>query len=455
MFSVKRAEVGAIIAKLSPIASIKAIACVLIGVVASEGAGAQTVKSIGADPRRAKDAANVTSEANPGDTQAQNDPSRVDDSYQPKGVELGQFLLFPQFEVEQSYNSNVFAARSGAQGDFVTRLAPEMRLRSRFKEHSINALARVEKFHFHRFSDDSHLDGQLQADGRYDITNNWEATGLFDFARRAEDRGSPDAAGGKKPTPTFTTKLQTGTKIRQGRYTFQADLTATRLTFENVATSTGTTVNSSARDRWEFVGLTRASYEIFPGYAAVAELSANKREYDAAFDASGYERSSHGYRADAGVGVDISQLIRGDFLLGFFSQDYKDPRLTDPSGASIKAVFNWTPSRMTVVVPSFERSVQETTSRGASSMVRTGGSLVVRHELERNIVLTAITSVNQDVFEGSNQTNWTYEGRLRGVWALAPEYYVGAEMGYRQRTSNVQSSEYRQMVSMLRFGVRM
>lgn len=443
-------------AKFAKVASAKLLICFAVALTVAGTAHAQAVKSqTGADPRRQKDAAKITSEAAPDDAKGAGDPERVDDSYQPKGVELGQFLLFPQLEVEEGYNSNVFASRSNPQSDFITRVAPELRLRSRFKEHSLNLLGRIEAFRFARFSDDDHIDGQFFADGRYDLNNNWEATGLLDFSKRAEDRGSPDAAGGKEPTPTYTTKLQTGTKIREGRYTFQAGFTASRLTFGDVETSTGATVDNSLRDRWEFLAQTRASYEMFPGYAAVGEISVNKRQYDSTYDASGYQRSSQGYRADVGVGVDISQLIRGDFLIGFLSQDYKDPRLKDPSGASVKAVFNWTPSRLTVVVPSLERSVQETTSRGASGMVRTGVSLVVRHELERNIVLTAITSVNRDDFKGTNQTNWTYEGRLRGIWALAPEYYVGAELGYRQRTSNVQSSEYQQLVSLLRFGVRM
>ena len=205
--------------------------CFAVALTTMAGAAhAQAVKSqTGADPRRQKDAAKITSETAPDDAKGASDPERVDDSYQPKGVELGQFLFFPQLEVEEGYNSNIFASRSNPQSDFITRVAPEMRLRSRFKEHSLNLLGRIETFRFARFSDDDHIDGQFLADGRYDFNNNWEASGLLDFSKRAEDRGSPDAAGGKEPTPTYTTKLQTGTKVREGRYTLQAGFTASRL----------------------------------------------------------------------------------------------------------------------------------------------------------------------------------------------------------------------------------
>lgn len=407
------------------------------------------------DPRRARGAL-VTREINPGrDVKGQEDPARVDEAYQPKGIELGQFLLFPKTEFTGGYNDNVFAQKNNPRGDFLTRITPEAELRSRFSQHQLNFLGRAEQTVYRRYEDDNTLDLLGAMNGRLDVSRDWELPAAFSLFQRFEDRGSPEDVGGKKPTRVRGGNARVGSKSKHGRYVLHAEAGVDRLTYADVATSTGTEVNNSDRDRWEYELRTRGSYELFPGYAAVLEFAGNQRIYDEPFDDNGFARDSQGYRALGGVAIDLSEVIRGDFLAGYFAQNYEDRRLSDPSGLALRAQFNWTPSRMTIVVPSFERVVQETTQPGSSSIVRIAANLVVRHELERNIVLTFSAGASQDDFEGINQRNRTYEGRIRAIWALAPEYYVGAEAGHRYRTSNVEAAGFSQTVVLARFGLRL
>lgn len=425
----------------------------LVGVLAALPSHAQTRE----DTRRPGAGAAKITAPNDGasDDAGKGDPERVDDSYQPKGIDLGNFLLLPQIETELSYNTNVFAQESSQKGDFITRIAPEFRLRSRFSSHALNFTGRLEKYLFREYSSDNHLDALALIDGRYDIERNWEVNVVSENFRRSEDRGSPDDVGGDKPTLTYGTVNRLGTKYQAGRYTFGGEFSANRRIFEDVDTSAGTTINNGDRNRWEYQALGRGSYEMFPGYLAVLEASANKREYDSRLDDAGFNRSSNGYRIETGIGLDISQLIRGDFLVGYFQQNYEDSRYKDPRGPSMKATFNWTPSRITVVVPSIERSVLETTTVRAAAMIRTGASVLVRHEYQRNIVLTGYGAVNYDEYEGINQASVTYETRARVVYALAPEYYVGGEIGYRRRNSEIDGQSYGQGVVAIRFGLRM
>jgi hypothetical protein len=78
----------------------------------------------------------------------------------------------------------------------------------------------------------------------------------------------------------------------------------------------------------------------------------------------------------------------------------------------------------------------------------------VRHELRRNVVLTANAGVSYDDFQGTDQEYWSYEGRLRGVWSLSPMYYVGGEVGYRLRESNIAGQGYDQGTALVRFGIQ-
>lgn len=411
----------------------------------------------GADPRRVQSGAKITSEQTPElHPKTEDDSSRMHESYEPKGMEVGSFLLLPKVELDTSYNSNVYAQKRNAKSDFLMVARPEIKLRSRFAEHMLNMSAMVEKYRYRNLQSDNRLEAQADVDGRYDIGASTEANGYMQVYSRHEDRGSPDDAGGEKPTPIKGLVLRSNVKHQAGRYTFLAGVDADRRTFEDVRTSAGTLMPNTDRDRWELTGRLRGSYELFPGYAAVTEVSANTRKYDSRLDRNGLERDSHGYRVEGGIGVDLSQLLRGDFLVGYFSQNYSDARLKDPSGLSVRATFNWTPDKLLIIVPSLERTVQETITSGASSIVNTSASVMARYEMRRNLLLTGMLSATRAQMEGiSGQDYWQYEGRGRATYAFTPQLFIGGELGYKRKNSDLSTASYQQSLIIFRVGAQL
>lgn len=416
-----------------------------------QGATAPTI-----DPRRTTSGAKVTAETSADqDSAGGHDEKRLSESYQPKGLDLGLFLLLPKLESEVTFNSNVYATRDNVKSDFFTTIRPELALRSRFSQHDLSFRMMAEKYIYRTYKNDNHLDFQTDVNGRYDVQPGTELTLFSQYFSRHEDRSSPDEAGGVKPTPTqgFITRL--GGKQEMGRFVFSGDVTVQRLTFDRVATSAGTMVPNDDRDRWEIEGKLRGSYELFPGYAAVTQVSANNRRYDDSFDRNGFQRSSRGYRVESGIGVDISQLLRGDFLVGYLSQDYRDARFKDPSGVSVRATFNWTPDKLLIVVPALERSVSETTRSGSSSQVRTTGSVLVRYEAARNILLSGFLSAAYSENSGQQPTDWLYEARMRGIYSFSRELFVGAEAVQKVKQVQGEVGGYNQTTLMLRLGLQL
>jgi hypothetical protein len=233
-------------------AAIRALAaCAAIGVLSTASLSHAQALNIQKeeDPRRAKNSARVTKEIAPSDDDnGSNDKERVDESFQPKGLEVGKFLFFPLIENDASFNSNIYSTRDNTKSDIIAKIAPELRLRSRFSEHSLNITARAEEFLYKNHEQENHIDANLAADGRYDLGRDWEATGLLNYARQYEDRGSPDAVAGKRPTLTHLYSSRLGSKLREGRMTYAGNLTLDRRIFENVTTSTGSIINNSDRD---------------------------------------------------------------------------------------------------------------------------------------------------------------------------------------------------------------
>jgi len=441
------------------LAALGVVATFAAGLLAfSEPAAAQVrgATQPGEDPRRQGSGAKITREADPEDkAKSRDDSERLHDSYQPKGVDLGQFLFLPKLELDETYNTNLFATQTDKRSDFVTVIRPELKLRSRFKEHALNLSLLAEQYLHKRYNSDNRTDLQFDVDGRYDFSSETQATYFGQLFSRHEDRGSPDDVRGLEPTPISGFVNRGGFKHQFGRYTVVSEVGVDRRVFGSVSTAAGTTVRNADRDRWELLARLRGSYEMFPGYAAVTEVSGNRRIYDDSRDRAGFDRNSYGYRVEAGIGVDISQLVRGDFLVGYFAQNYRDARFKDPQGLSVRATFNWTPTTLTIIVPSFERSVNETTTASASGMVRNAFNLTVRHELERNIILTGYGSVAYDQFSGvKNRDAWTYEGRARVIYAFTPEVYTGGEVGYRNKRSQAETESFTQTTFMLRLGLQ-
>lgn len=404
-----------------------------------------------ANATKGNNSAPITQEKEPGsDPNGDQDDKRVADSFQAKGIEAGKFLFLPSLETEVSWTDNVFATDSDVRSDRFYRIVPGFKLRSRFLRHELNFNGELEKVLFEKYTEDDRLNVNVGADGRLDIRKGWEVTSNISFNDRAEDRGSPDAALSLKPVDTTQVSAQLGSRLQEGRMIYQGSFSFNSYDIGNGRRAGGQVVNNSGRDRNEYEVTARVAYETIPNYFAVVEGSYNSRDYDNVIPGATFSRSSDGYRLESGVGIDITDVIRGDFLVGYFDQQYDAANFGDPNGFSFRARFNWTPSRMTVIVPSLERSVQETIRSGVSAMVRTGAGLTVRHEFARNFVGTFSGNVAREDYDNSNQDPWFYEARVRGLYAFTPEVHAGAEVRYRQRDANGGPGQYEQWTMMWR-----
>lgn len=428
----------------------------LFTVLAATPAWAQTVGDTANDPRRANSATVV---AQP-DVGAKEDPNRTDGdrmdaSYQPKGVELGQFLLLPKMEVDEVFNNNIYSTTDDTKSDFITVARPELVLNSRFDRHMLNVAVTAENYSYAAHNAEDHFDTRAYVAGRLDVSSDSEINGLAQYAKRVEDRGSPDEAGGREPTETYVTEGQLGAKHRFGAFVLSGEGNAKRLEFSNVEGANGATLSNADRERDEFSGAVRGLYEMFPSYGAVLEVGGNKREYRLNRDRNGYDRSSTGQHVLTGVAVDVSSLVRGDFLVGYMRQNYNDAQLRDVSGPMVRATFNWTPTPQTLIVPSLEHSVAETTSRNVSGLKRLSANVLARYELRRNVLLSGFAGLSRDKYEGTDQSTVFGETWGRVSYAFNPNVYVAGQVGYKQKEVDNIAGEYDQTTFMLRLGLQL
>ncbi len=412
----------------------------------------------GTDPRRlgntSRVAGEILTDTNPA---ASPDQQRLADEYQPKGIEAGSFLVYPEATTEAIYSNNIYATKNNAVSDWVSKNKAGFRAQSRLNLHKFDFFGDIEKLFYRRETANDQVNGRFGFDGRYDLSRGTELTAAASAYWQHEDRGSPDATSGKDPTPVNGNIQTFGGRTSGGAWINSGEFSRHQMQFGNVQTAAGTTTLNSRRDRSEYKLTGRTAYEMFPGYYAVGYGVLNKRAYESSVNFGNVKRDSEGFAVYTGAGVDISQLIRGDFLVGYLRQNYESPALRDPSGLAVKVTLNWTPDRQTLIVPSIDREVLESTTTNVSGIMRTSASLLARRELQRNIIVTGYGSVFKDQYIGADKPSYGFETRGSLTYAFNANLFTQGEVGYRKRMADSAAvvSGFNQTTTMLRLGVRM
>ena len=70
--------------------------------------------------------------------------ARAAENYNPTGVTVGSFRLFPLLELDEVYNDNIYATSYGTPGltsSFIQIVRPSLQLRSDWSNHMLNFFA--------------------------------------------------------------------------------------------------------------------------------------------------------------------------------------------------------------------------------------------------------------------------------------------------------------------------
>ena len=221
---------------------------------------------------------------------------------------------------------------------------------------------------------------------------------------------------------------------RFNRLTVIGDAGVNRQTFDNATLLSGQPLDQTFRNNTVIDTYLEGRYLLGGATSIIAHVDRAQIDYDNN-DVVGFNRNSVSYTAQLGVGLQISQLVKGDIRVGYFTQNNRDPRFLDLSGIGFSAnvVYNVTPT--TTIRVYAERSVEPSGSVITSGNVRSTGALTVEHELLRNLVVTGYgrySSITPQatVDLGSAQE---YEGRLGATYYLSRRFRFNAALDHYSR----------------------
>lgn len=316
--------------------------------------------------------------------------------FDPVGVRIGSFVLFPELETGGSYYSNVLRSPSGP-GDIAADVRPSARLVSDWKRHALELRGTaVLSFHNENDSEDDRAYA-LEARGRLDVTRrtNIQATIGRDVAQ--ESRSAIDAnAAGERATLTRD-RAAIAAQHRFNRLTVQLRGSVDDYAYSDVDIG-GVTQSNDQRDYTEYREAVRATWEFKPTISGFTEVEVNQRNYDTVATSDGIGRDSDGERYRVGVSFGSSgQKLRGEVAVGYGRQAPRDKRLQEIDGILVDANLAWRMSDLTTLSFNASTDVSETQTAGSGGVLTRSAGVEVRHAFRTYLIGTAgFTYTNQD-----------------------------------------------------------
>lgn len=387
---------------------------------------------------------------------------RKGESYEPVGVPLGGFRLFPQLELIEQYNTNIFATNRGKTDDLITLVQPSLDLRSNWNNHMLNFFASAGFGIYASNSSEDFKDYRVGFNGRLDIQRNWYIYGGAQFSHLHEDRTDPEATSFGKLSQYNQTTANVGYYQKFNRFSVKLDGRFDDYTYTNNRAAGFGIISNRDRDRSEYTESLRLAYEFIDGYEFWVQGGLNQRNYSRRVDSAGFRRSSTGWEVLGGATFDFGGITQLEVFGGYRDQAYDDSRFGHLRGAMFGLTGTWNPIVPLFVKPFVKRSLEETVSTSHIGYWATAFGVNVDYDMRPNIKISSSFSYTIADYKkakgavGAANRNDDYIVFDIGVRYLPTEnFFIGPAYQFSSRNSNLAGTDFARHLFSLRLGARL
>ncbi|MBB6251928.1 outer membrane beta-barrel protein [Nitrospirillum iridis] len=377
--------------------------------------------------------ANAQTDTSPDDTVA----TRQHPDYDPVGIRMGGFILYPSVTLEEVYDSNIYATQGNDTSDLITVLQPKLELKSDWNVHQLNLHASGDLDWYARHSRENYANYDIGANGRVEIYHDAWIAGGADYSLWHLPRTSPNSVAGQAdPTEYNQTAANVTAHKDFGNLLLEVGDSYNRYDFTNAVTFDGRSILWERQNHDENEVSVRTGYQVDGLYELYVKGAYNVRTYDFTADMSGYNRNSTGYTAVVGGKYNLTGITSLDLFAGYRSQDYDDPRLGTFSGPTGGAKVTWNVTTLTTVTGEITRDINETIVVGAAGYFGTRETLTADHELLRNVQLHLQLSHEADDFQNIDRIDDVYAIGLGAKYMMSQMTAINVRYNYQIRSSN-------------------
>ena len=374
------------------------------------------------------------------DVRGQSVMERARPGYDPVGVHVGSFMVFPQARIKESYDDNIYAASTGEKDDFITTLGASVSANSTWSRHALSLSGSVSQALYSDHSDENRLDWNVGGTGRLDITGQTSLDASARYARLHEDRSDPNSPLTANEPVEYDLFNATATfNQRFNRLGFEIGGEFRDYDYKNATSNTGTFILQDNRDRKEYLERARVAYFVSPDTNVFVEGNIDQRRYDNVYT---LDRDSDGWAALVGSEFKLTRLAQGEVYVGYQERDYKASTLGSTQGLTYGANIDWFVTPLTTVKLTADSRVEETTVGTASGYDNQRVALGVDHELLRNLILRGRVSFANNDFNDNPRNDDIIGAGASVLYLLNRNFDVGLAYDYTNRDSNVTGFDY-------------
>ena len=365
-----------------------------------------------------------------------------DDPFAATGIRVGTFIIRPTLEQGVTATSNADAS-SGGEPATLSETTLRLNAISDWSRHAaiIDAYGNFRK----TISGDEieETRGGIDAVLDLDLAEDYRARAELGYEAAPESASSPVVIVGTASQPlrqTFNGSL--GFEKDAGKARFGITGLVEHHTYGDADLSSGGTLSQEDRDFTLGAVVLRGGYEISPALTPFVEAEFGRRQYTLEEDFSGFQRSSDRVGARAGLELDLTEKLTGEFSAGWIRETFDDDRLDPLSGPTLNADLAWSPERGTIVNLAAATSVEGTTTAGESGSILHAARLGVEREIRANLTANASVGAGYRDYAESDGHDLILTAEAGATWWL--NRYAGLTGRLRHETmdSNLPDREY-------------
>lgn len=336
--------------------------------------------------------------------------------YDPIGIRIGSFVLFPELEVGGLWTDNVLSSPD-ARSDIAAEIRSTARLVSNWSRHALEFRGTSLTSFYDDFPSEDDRAWGVEARGRLDISTRTNLQAIVGRDYSQEDRSAIDANQIGDRANVTVDRAELAFNHRFNRLSIQL-----RGSVADVTYSETNGASNADRDTLTTTQAARATWEFKPTLSVFAEEELNQREKDAV-PADGIPRDSKGTRTR--VGLDFGStgaVLRGTISVGYGEQVPDDSRLSAVDAFLFDANLAWRPTEITSFLLTAQSDIYETVSFDSGGVIAHTVGLEARHALRRFLIASA----------GLTYTHYDYDStplrEEQWVSFAGLEYYASPEL---------------------------
>jgi hypothetical protein len=395
--------------------------------------------------------------------------------FDPIGLRMGDFFWFPRAELDEAYNSNVFATATSPTYDLITALTPSFDLQSNFPRNALNlhAGSLVQVYADHPAQNTQ--DGLITMDGRLDVTAGSSLYGTAQVGHQHISYGSPNLPGDVAQPVTYWDYTATAGYAQGGRrFSYQVDVGVTAAQYNAASLVGGGVLPQSSQDGTTSSAAVRGSYEIIPDYLGYVRVEGDLFDYWHTVP-GGTRANFSTYRVDLGLQILPRHLISGEAYAGYLVQNFAQSGLGSTSSPDFGGLLTWSITQLTTLtftgLTTFNTGTPGSTPGSPTIITGSGSPTIItgsagnsyltkiftvnaNHELLRNVRLNLNVGYENDSFQGITRTDNVFTVGAGVRYLVNRNLYLGGSFSYYQRSSTLAGASFNQNILTLRVGTQ-